>query len=414
MDITLSNDQQKAADSFLEFLDTDETEMLLSGKSGSGKSTTVEYFIELVRNKNALFKTWNVSKEVNIIITATTNKAANVIAEMTNTPPKTIHSLLGLKVVNNSTTGKTYLQKTRNTRMLNDTLIFLDEVSMVDDALFKIIREQTNNCKIVYVGDSNQLTPVKKKISPVFIEIKRQAHLTEIQRQLAGNPIIELGEQFRETVETGIFKPTIPTGTVQAITQEEFSDMAPVLFDTPNHNNKVITWSNSKTELYNKAIRKLHTNSIYFEIGEKVVLNTAISCPNTNQVIPTDSIITITGVERGERLNVQGTIYHNIRFSLFVPDDIQIVKGMLKHYANNKQWADYFGVKDAFADLRAVHSSTVHKAQGSTYDNVILDLSDIGRCNKPEEVARMLYVAITRPKNNCYLYGELPAKYRGE
>jgi ATP-dependent exoDNAse (exonuclease V) alpha subunit len=43
-------------------------------------------------------------------------------------------------------------------------------------------------------------------------------------------------------------------------------------------------------------------------------------------------------------------------------------------------WREFFTFKDeAFADLRPIHATTVHRSQGSTYEKVFVDLSDIGR-----------------------------------
>ena len=56
-------------------------------------------------------------------------------------------------------------------------------------------------------------------------------------------------------------------------------------------------------------------------------------------------------------------------------------------------------------------ASTTHKAQGSTYDEVIVDLADIGKCTQTDMAARLQYVALTRPKNRLYIRGELPERF---
>ena len=40
-------------------------------------------------------------------------------------------------------------------------------------------------------------------------------------------------------------------------------------------------------------------------------------------------------------------------------------------------------------------------------------MTDIGRNNRPNEVARLLYVAVSRASHKVVLYGELPDKYLG-
>ena len=83
----------------------------------------------------------------------------------------------------------------------------------------------------------------------------------------------------------------------------------------------------------------------------------------------------------------------------------------MKYYSSRKQWDRYFKLKGNFPDLRSVAASTTHKAQGSTYDTVIVDLADIGTCTNMEQTARMAYVALSRPKHRIFIRGQLPARY---
>jgi ATP-dependent exoDNAse (exonuclease V) alpha subunit len=58
-------------------------------------------------------------------------------------------------------------------------------------------------------------------------------------------------------------------------------------------------------------------------------------------------------------------------------------------------------------DLRAAYAQTVNKSQGSTYDRVFIDLDDIRRCNSGDQIARMLYVAVSRAREQVFLTGDL-------
>ena len=83
----------------------------------------------------------------------------------------------------------------------------------------------------------------------------------------------------------------------------------------------------------------------------------------------------------------------------------------MKYFSSRKQWDKYFKIKGNYPDLRSVASSTTHKAQGSTYDSVIVDLADIGKSTNREQTARMQYVALSRPRNRLYIRGVLPERY---
>jgi ATP-dependent exoDNAse (exonuclease V) alpha subunit len=59
------------------------------------------------------------------------------------------------------------------------------------------------------------------------------------------------------------------------------------------------------------------------------------------------------------------------------------------------------------------YAKTVHKSQGSTHDDVYIDLGNISTCHNPNQAARMLYVAFSRARNRVFLFGQLAEKYGG-
>ena len=84
-----------------------------------------------------------------------------------------------------------------------------------------------------------------------------------------------------------------------------------------------------------------------------------------------------------------------------------------KVLSKQKEWADYYELRDTYADLREKSACTVYKSQGSTYDFVFVDLDNIGTSFDAGQVARMLFVAISRARSKVYLYGSLPQRYQG-
>ena len=79
--------------------------------------------------------------------------------------------------------------------------------------------------------------------------------------------------------------------------------------------------------------------------------------------------------------------------------------------ARRKDWGPMFDVRDSFIDLRGSDAATVYKAQGSTYDTVLLDLSDINRAHTLDQAARLLYVGASRARQKLYLWGELSGRF---
>jgi len=74
-------------------------------------------------------------------------------------------------------------------------------------------------------------------------------------------------------------------------------------------------------------------------------------------------------------------------------------------------WTRFWAIKNEWGDFRPLHAQTVHKSQGSTYREVFIDLSDIARNTKWYEVARLMYVAVTRASHKVHLYGSITDRY---
>ena len=166
----LNEGQQKATDAFFNFLFTKDKEFNISGSAGTGKTYLMSHFIDkIIPRYYEMCKLMGIKPEYHtVMMTATTNKAAEVLAEITKRPTETIHSFLRLKVMEDYSSGRTTLTKRRDWKIHENIVLFIDEASMIDSSLYPIIQEGTMNCKIIYVGDHNQLTPVGEKLSPVY------------------------------------------------------------------------------------------------------------------------------------------------------------------------------------------------------------------------------------------------------
>lgn len=414
----LSVDQQNAVDKFMDFLlDSVNNEMVIEGHSGSGKSSLVPYLLKAARSQADLLKLLtNSDKELNVYLTATTNKAAKVLEQKTKEETTTIHSLLGIRPIPDFKSGKMKLTKTNNYQVVHNTLVIIDEASMIDRTLLSMIRDSTKKCKVLYIGDPYQLPPVFEDISGVFVSVPVKAELRTIMRQGKGNPIIQLGEDFRSTVDTGAFKPIIPDGKIiQHLDGPSFQQVLESTYLNANcyEDCKTIAWSNSTVNGYNNHIRKLFTKENMFQPGEDVVAGSPI-IKNQKIIANTDEIVTINGAPCADVCHDVPGYWTKINGSeIFVADDQKVVDWHLKQAKKAGNWHHFYALKDFFADLRPIYASTVHKAQGSTYKNVFINLGDIGKNNKAKEVAKLLYVGITRASDNVYLYGDLPDKYKG-
>ncbi len=417
MAITFTQEQEDALGIFSAFLrDPNENFMIIHGAAGSGKSTLIEYLIKAVEAQKkmyALLLRKQVDKsEFEVMLSATTNQAAAVLKKITGMDARTVHSIMKLTVTYHPKTGKPCIKKKRDYKKLYNKLLIIDEASMINDELFEIIKETAASSKVVMIGDQYQLAPVQQNHSIMETLQCTRATMNQVMRN-QGN-IMHAGAAYRETVETGIFKPIMKTPEIIHADGPTFQKRIDQAFLDPNYTTskaKVLTWTNDRVHEYNAHIRGILGYPDVFTVGEDVITNNPIMLGSYHWSV--DSIVTITEVGDLQLINgVPGRMIQiNNKASSFTPDNPTIYKNYMNTLANANKWAEYYAIKETWFDLRPTYSSTVHKAQGGEYDTIFIDLEDIGRCNTPSDVARMMYVSISRSKKQVVLYGSLPAKY---
>lgn len=414
----LSTDQEAAMTKILDFFSSaDEKEMVLKGHGGTGKSFLMDTALHRAQAHNQIMKMLRTpTNKLNLVLTATTNKAAKVLSDAVGREVRTIHSVLGLRVYNDYNTGKTVLHKSKATDVIENSIVIIDEASMINKELLKIIREQTSNCKVLYVGDPYQLAPVKENKSPVFDAVANQATLTTVHRQTAGNPIIQFSEYFRTALDTGKFTEVLPAGPeVQLLDptafQAEIDKSFTQLFMTPT-TVRALAWTNRRVHELNEYIRHIQGKPAGFAVGDTILTNKPILAKNPNQkMYSTDSFATITGMQPGVMKGINGwDIKLGTNTQVFQAYQQKEVTALANQYKRAKEWAEFFYVQDNFADLRPIDACTITKSQGSTYDKVFIDLNDVAKCTSNSDIARMLYVAVTRARKSVIMTGSLPKR----
>lgn len=411
-EITLTEDQQKAMNAFQQFLlDPTETVFVLSGYSGCGKSTLVRTLLDKLPGFMKTVKLINPSqKDYEIALTATTNKAAENLARITGSSATTIHSFLSLRVNTDYKTGVTTLTP-RNWHPVENQLLFIDEASYVDSKLLELIFKLTNKCKIVFVGDPAQLTPVKSSNTPVFEANFNGAALTQVVRQAEGNPIVDLSTKFRHTVNTGEFFSFKPDGHhIQHLNEMDFHQAVINEFARPDWSyadSKILAWTNKKVIAYNQFVRNQVKGSPDFHVGDYAVCNSYLQLGKTS--IKTDELVEITDIAGWtEMYGVKGRFFElNGNINVFFPRSLEEANDRIKKAKAEGDFSLVAHIESGWIDLRAAYACTINKSQGSTFDKVFIDLSDVSRCNSGEQIARMLYVAVSRARSQVFLTGDL-------
>ena len=414
--ITLTEGQQSAYEVFAKFIfEPGPGVFVLKGYSGTGKSTLVETLLDRLPK---LIKTQQLTDPdsppefTQVELTATTNQAADQFSRITGEDVSTIHSKLGLRVHKDWKTGKTNLVPRRGADPVEGVILFIDEASYIDRELLKWIFKIAVNCKIVFIGDPAQLLAVGSARSPVFDAGFPTAELTEVVRQAEGNPIIDLSTNFRHTVNTGEWLPCKVDGHfIQHMDRDSFEGAILREFDDPtwSHNrSKVLAWTNKCVINYNQAIRNHVKGEPSLNVGDFAVCNRFLSFGG-GKSIKTDQLVRVTNIFHPyKKYGVDGAIYQlDNRYEVFMPDSWHDARARLKQARANDEPDVVMTIDEQWADLRAAYACTINKSQGSTFDKVFIDLDDIKRCNSGDQIARMMYVAVSRAREHVYLTGDL-------
>ncbi|MCB1448052.1 MAG: ATP-dependent RecD-like DNA helicase [Rhizobiaceae bacterium] len=339
----------------------------LFGYAGTGKTTLARHFAEEV--------------DGDVLFAAFTGKAAQVLRSRGASNAKTIHSLIyrpkGEEEVEDEVTGKTSVSPmfsiNRQSPVARAKLIVIDECSMVDEALGKDLL--SFGTKVLVLGDPGQLPPVSG--GGFFTEHEPDYLLTEIHRQARDNPIIELAMHVREGKEIMLGN----YGTAQVIGRQDVTQ------DLVLGADQVLVGTNKTRRRYNQRLRELKGfPNGYPSAGDKLV------CLRNDQV---------KGLLNGSLWQVMSSSKETTKpgINLLVrPEDDDMDRGAAKIKLLKAAFEDVDGeipwsMRKRYDEFDYGYALTVHKAQGSQWNDVVLfDESWAFRDTRE----RWLYTAITR------------------
>lgn len=423
----LNPGQQAATEEFFSFLFSDEREMGIDGPGGVGKTHTMSHMIDTIMPQYfETCKLMGIKPEYDeVIMTAMTNKAAEVLAVATGRPVSTIHSFMNLKVEDDFKTGGQKLSKTRLFKVHTNKIIFIDECSMMDPQLYKFIDEGTYNCKIIYVGDDRQLRAVIGS-NPIYSKPIKWATLTQPMRTTIPE-VLALHTQLRETVATGEFKPIrIIPGVIDHLDDDQMQAEIFNHFMAQTLESRILAYTNKRVIQYNDWIRNLRGLPTEYTIGEFLVNNRAIQLPSA--MLRVEEEVEIVDIGATQDRNIDGAVLKvqlmdlrtrtgEVLSNVPIASDRDHLANLIAHFSkvgkSGGGWSEYFDLRNTYPDLRQRDAATVYKAQGSTYQNVFIDLGDISTCRNADQAARMLYVGLSRMRARIFLFGQLADKYGG-
>lgn len=410
MSIELTDDQSTAYSAVVDLItDKDKSILVIDGFAGTGKTTLVNTVADewntIVAISNGAIKDWKFT------MTATTNKAADALSNATGKIAGTIHSLLGLRVLN---TGyrKTKLVDSGNELEMNQVIV-IDEASFIDDELLMVLlsKIKDRNIKLIFIGDPCQLKPVNSNTTPVFSSGFDTVYLTQVVRQSDNSPIKTLSLGLRELVK-GQPMPSAGVNGVDILhlPRDEFAKaFIDDCIKLPGNSVRALAWTNKQAIAYNDMVSRAIKGHPDIAVGDVAVVNKRYKI-NRTVTLPTESTVGITGIgpwfvdDYGIKCREVLTSYN---YTLIEAQSLSLVETAIRQAYDANNYMEAHELEERYADLRLMYASTVNKSQGSTYDVVYVDLDNIGACKDRDQVNRMVYVAVSRAKKKVVFTGDV-------
>ncbi len=448
---TVLQEQTLAGLSEFVLASTTDSLFLLKGYAGTGKTTIVG---------NLVKQLWHAKTKA--VLMAPTGRAAKVMSSYANTLAYTIHRKIYFPKKQSGGGVQFVLAPNKH----RNTIFIVDEASMIPDApsdskLFEngsllddLIQfvYTGHQCKLLLVGDTAQLPPVKLDLSPALnantLELHYnkdviQVELNQVMRQVDESGILFNATNLREQLQSGYFddfKFNL-SGFSDIVRLIDGHEIQGAIDDSYATNGKedtaIIVRSNKRANLYNENIRQrilFLDNEIAVGDYMMVVKNNYFWLKTTSEAgfIANGDIIEILELFAIKELygfkfaevKVQMVDYPNQKPfetvllldtvtaetpSLSYEDGNRLYQEVSKDYAHEKsKYKRFLGVKNNryfnALQVKFSYAITCHKSQGGQWNTVFVEQPYMPN-GMDKEYCRWLYTAVTRAKNTLYLIG---------
>lgn len=424
---------------------------LLKGFAGTGKTTIIGTIVNNL---------WKAKKSA--VLMAPTGRAAKVISNYSGKEAFTIHKKIYFPKKDNSGSVKFILQPNKHKK----TIFIVDEASMIPDTpgeskLFEngsllddLIQYvySGHQCKLILIGDTAQLPPVKLDLSPALDENTlslnynkevTKMELDEVVRQEQDSGILLNATKLRETLADGFpesFKFNLDSFTdiVRLIDGYEIMDAINDAYSMlGNEETAIIVRSNKRANLYNQQIR----SRILFQENElssgdylMVVKNNYFWLKPTSEAgfIANGDIIEILEIFKIEELygfrfaevKVRMVDYPKMRpfETVLLLDTIDAESPSLPYEESNRLYQEvakdfedetskykkFIKIKNSkhfnALQVKFSYAITCHKSQGGQWNTVFVEQPYLPN-GIDRDYLRWLYTAVTRAKEKLYLIG---------
>jgi exodeoxyribonuclease V alpha subunit len=356
--------------------------VLLTGKAGTGKSTLSRGILNVYD-----------SMGYSIAVCSLSAKAAVRATEVTGYSATTIHRLLGATGINEFS----YNEKHK----LGFNVVLCDESSMINAFLFKNLIEaiNTDKTKVIFVGDSKQIPPISA--GNTFSDLLEQDNykfekfeLTKIQRQASDSAIITDANLIREGISPIEVKES---KVVHGANQDLY-----------------YLFRSSREDIFSIAI-----SSYIKSVEEKGLENVVLLSPRKQGCLNSTKELNKVIQNRLNSENANNKFVYGEKEFRIKDKVIHVVNNYEKMVFNGEtgivskiepkgvvvQYPDKSITykNDDMKDLELAHALTIHKVQGSEYQDVIICLDNSHFMLLSNQ---LIYTGITRGRSRVMVIAE--------
>ena len=358
---------------------------IITGGPGTGKTTIVKAIVNILIHEKKL-------KKDDIALLAPTGRASKKLMETTGISASTIHKYLGWDKDTNTFATDEYSPN-------GQKYIIVDEVSMIDtllmEALFKGIRR---DAKLILVGDYYQLPSVSE--GQILKDIIDSDCL----------PVIRLNQIYRQSEDSYILNLAYDIKN-KNISEDLFIKKDDYLFISSDNDNA----GSYIKEVVKKAIKKGYTDRevqilapMYKSLNGIDNLNIMLqelfnpSSKNKKEI----NIRNVTFRECDKVLQLVNDPDNNVYNGdigyiedIIISKDKKIINQININYDGNI--VEY--TPDKFINFRHGYAISIHKAQGSEFDMVIMPVVN---SFKRMLYNKLVYTGVTRAKKSLVIVGD--------
>lgn len=422
---------------------------LMKGYAGTGKTTIISTIVNNLSQVNA-----------RSVLLAPTGRAAKVMGSYAKRQAFTIHKKIYFPKKTSSGAMGFVLQKNKH----QNTIFIVDEASMIPDRSVDAVFFDTNsllhdlltyvysgkNCRLILVGDTAQLPPVKLEMSPALDEqnLRNQfglevisLELDEVMRQHENSGILDCATQIRQASSAQLYNQfRFELDFKDLIRLSDGYDIQDAIYNAYNsgiENTVFIVRSNKRANQYNQQIRNSilgYENEITSGDYIMIVKNNYFWLKDSTEVsfIANGDICEILEIFRYKEL--YGFQFAEVKLRLvdyenqapfetvLLLDTLHSESPSLSYEDSNRLYhevgKDYADEGSKFKRMTAIknnpyfnalqvkfsYAMTCHKTQGGQWKNVFVEQPYLPE-GENNSYLRWLYTAVTRAQEKLFLIG---------